>query len=443
VSDDALARQKAEQNMARLSTATRAFISRTRNEAHVIMRELVDPDGETVASLVDGEATAGAMALLLPMDLITWETWMLGQIGDRDELDLDVNTHHDLWFQFGSWIGETLKDRHGGFWLLHTDDPHNWRVGFTKILLEIAPHQFAEKLLRSGEGFGRRMISEIERIRQGHETQAESEGGKAKDKYGPQHYARLHNVPLAQWMVLDLARVHSLWREKPAGELREAVQKDGKRLPAQNAPILAKLDEAFAQLDAAKPAGDQQVDRNVFEAVAQIVGLRRATQPVAVDMMEKIVLPTIHLGVPSQFPPLGGDDIETIKKGTDLYAVFVDVVPYAHQAEEGGFLGTFAQKDMSTPYPDRLNLEVGKGDWVAINPASLKPLLDKFEPQRLLGKFDEFVAYVRKQEGVPRLADTGRKLAEGVMRAVLELKACVQGMQAGHALVFRLLPPPG
>jgi hypothetical protein len=443
VSDEAQARQKAEQHMARLATGTRSFISRTRNEAHVIMRELVDPEGDTVASLVDGEAAAGAMSLLLPMDLITWETWVLGQIGDRDELDLDVNTHQDLWFQLGAWIGETLKDRHGGFWLLATDDPHNWRIGFSKILLEIAPHQFAEKLLRSGEGFGRRMVSEIERIRQAHDAQAEAEGGKSKDKYGPQHYARLHTVPLAQWLVLDLARIRSLWSEKPAGELREAVQKEGKKLSAQNAPVLARLDEAFSQLDATKPAGEQQVERNLYEAVAQIVGLRRATQPVAVDMVEKIVLPTVHMGIPAQFPPLGADDIEAIKKGTDLYAVFVDVVPYANQAEEGGFLGTFSPKDMSTPYPDRQNLEVGKGDWVVINPTTLKPLLDKFEPQRLLRKYEEFVAYVRQQEGVPRLPDTGRKLAEGVMRAVLELKACVQGLQAGQALVFRLLPPPG
>ena len=426
----------------KLVSGARSFADRARSQAGVDVRELIDPDGDSVASLVDAETSAGAAALALPIDVITFDSWVLGHTGDRDELDLDVNTHKDIWFGLGAWIGEALRMRHGGFWLFGGEDPHAWRLGFSKILMEIAPHVFAERLLRSGQGMTRRMLSEMERIRTTHEEQAAQEGGKAKDKYAPQHYSRLHSVPLAQWLVLDMPRISTLWSKTPAEALRATIAEAGKKLPPQNAPILAKIDDALGKLEPDKPAQGQTPERGLYEAVAQIAALRRATAPVAIDILEKIVLPALHMGMPQNFPPLGEDDIENVRKGTDLFAVMVDVVPFAHQAQEGGFLGTFAQEDMATPYPDRQNLELGKGDWVGINPARLRPLLEGWSENKLLLCFEKFVAYVATQPGVPRLGEVSRALAESSARAIVDLRAATQQLQDGGMLVFRLLPPP-
>lgn len=433
---------RGDEAMGKLVAGASSFADRVRAQAGVDVRELIDPDGEAVASLVDVEGSAGAAALALPIDVITFDSWVLGNIGDRDELDLDVGAHRDLWFAFGAWIGEALRMRHGGFWLLPAEDPMSWRLGFSKILLEIAPHVFAERLLRAGQGMTRRMLAEIERIRTLHEEQADADGGKAKDRYAPQHYARLHSVPLAQWMVLDIARVGAVWGKDDAAKLRALVADEGKKLPPQNAPILAKVDEALAKLEADKPAAQQINDRGLYEAVAQIVGLRRATAPVAVDILEKIVLPALHMGVPDKFPPLGEDDLASIKKGTDLFAVMVDVVPFQHQAQEGGFLGAFTAEDMTTPYADRGNLELGKGDWVGINPGRIRPMLEKLDPNKLLLAFERFVDYVGKQPGVPRLGEVGRALAESTARCLMDLRAAVGSLGEGKLLVFRLLPPP-
>jgi hypothetical protein len=435
-------RARGEATLGRIVAGASSFADRVRSQAGVDVRELIDPDGEAVASLVDVEGSAGAAALALPIDVITFDSWVLGNIGDRDELDLDVESHKELWFGFGAWIGEALRMRHGGFWLLAGDDPLGWRLGFSKILLEIAPHVFAERLLRAGQGMTRRLLSEIERIRGLHEEQAQQDGGKAKDRYAPQHYARLHTVPLAQWMVLDMPKIAAAWAKKTAGELRALVAAEGKKLPPQNAPILAKVDETIAKLDPAKPAAGQLADRGLYEAVAQIVGLRRATAPVAVDVLEKVVLPALHMGIPDKLPPLGEDDLENVKKGTDLFAVMVDVVPFAHPAQEGGFLGALAAEDMTTPYADRGNLELGKGDWVGINAARLRPMLEKFDANKLLLAFEKFADYVAKQPGAPRLPEVGRALAESTARALLDLRAAVLGLGEGHMLVFRLLPPP-
>src|SRR5262249_3174140 len=151
-----------------------------------------------------------------------------------------------------------------------------------------------------------------------HEEQAATEGGKAKDKYAPQHYARLHQVPLAQWLALDVARLQKLWAQGPAKDLRVAVAADGKRLPPQNAPILAKIDDTLGKRDGEKPAAAQTNARGLYEAVGQVTALRRATAPIAIDVLEKIVLPALHMGAPTGFPPLGDDDVENVKKGIDL-----------------------------------------------------------------------------------------------------------------------------
>ncbi len=436
-------REKIEATLAKMAESAKQFATRLRHEAGIDMAEMIDPEGEAIMSLVDAEGSAGAMSLAQPIDLITFETWMLGQIGDRDELDLDVNTHHDLWLGLGAWVAETVRERHGAFWLIGGEDPRAWRMGFARVLLEVQPHVFAERLLRSGAGCAKRLIAEIERIRQQHVAADEAEGGTAKDKYQPQHYARLHSVPMAQWMVFDMGRLHGAWTQAPVADLVKIISEAGKRLPPQNAPVVEQVVAAFATLDQALPAAGQITDRHLFEAVAQITSMKRVTGPLAVDVLEKLVLPALHMGAPDKFPPLGDDDVEQVKKGNDLFAVMVDVVPFAHQAEEGGFLGTFAPTDLGTPYPDRSDLQIGKGDWVMVNPARLKPLIEHFDPQKLLTSFEKFVGYVHAQPGVPRAKDVSRGLAETAARALAELKACVvAAAPQGSALVFRLLPPP-
>lgn len=427
----------------RLQTSARSFSGKAEGQAAIDLRALIDPEGEAVASLVDDELSPGAAALALPIDLITFETWVLGHLGDRDELDLDVNTHEEVWFGLGAWMGETLRARHGGFWLFAEEDPRTWRVGFSKIMLEIAPHAFAEKLLQAGQGLGKRVVGEIDRIRQMHEEQAEKVPEAKKDRYQPQDYARMHQVPLSQWMVLELAQVVPAWAEKPTSELRETIKTAGAKLPPQNAPILGAIDDALGKLDQAKPAGPQVGDRGLYEAVAQVIGLRKATTPIPVDVMERVVFPAAHMGVPAGFPELDEDDTALVVEGEDLFAVMTEVVPWAHPGEDEGLFQTFAPDDLGTPYTDRRNLDVGKGEWVAVNPNKLAPMLEKYDPQKLLEAFDRFVEHVGRIEGIPRRKDNPRTLAETTARVLLELRACVGGLKQGHALVFRLLPPPG
>ncbi len=438
------ARERVEKAIVELREGSFRFASKVRGQASLILEELIDPDGEAVMTLADVEGDAGALALALPLDLITFETWLLGQVGDQEELDLKNTSHWETWFNYGAWIGETMRRRHGGHWLIMNDDPVSWRLGFSKILLEIAPHQFAEQLLRMGQGGARRMVSELERLRQMHAEQQEKDGGQEIDRFTAQHYVRMHTMPLGQWMVMDLEQLARLWNRAATRDLVKQVRIAGKKIEGHSGAVVDRVATALEKADQDKPIAMQTGDRGLFEAVAQIVAMRRATAPVAMDVLEGMVMPAMHTGIPDAFPPIDDDDLTLMRKGAELFVVFLEMVPHKYPAEDGGFLNTIPHAELKTPYADRQNLEVGKGDWVIVNPVYFKKMLLEFDSKRLLDKYDEFVKYLRADPRAPRRRDDGRMLAETVARALADLRACVVAAAKDElALMFRLLPPPG
>ncbi|MBP9202963.1 MAG: hypothetical protein KBG28_03180 [Kofleriaceae bacterium] len=438
------ARERFERAMTELREGAYRFAQRAREECEVLLEELIDPEGETVANIAEVEGDQGAGALAQSLELIQFDTWLFGQIGDKEELDLKDQAHWAVWFQFGAWIGETIRRRHGGNWLLLAEDPHTWRIGFSKVLLEIAPFMFAEQLIRMGSGATRRMVTEVDRLWTAHEEQKEKDGGKEVDRFVAQHYIRMHTVPLGQWMAMDFQRLGQLWTKAPVRDLIAAITESAPRLGAANAQIVEKVVEALTKANQDLPVAEQTRDRGLFEAIAQIVSLRRATAPIAIDILERVVMPALHVGLPETFPPLDEDDFATMRKGIELFAFFVDIVPHKFQADDEGFLGTIPHEQLSTPYADRNTLEIGKGDWVVINPAHFVPMLSELDPQKLLDRYDAFVTYLAELPDAPRRRDDGRMLAETAIRALADLKACVaMAAQNNDALLFRLLPPPG
>jgi hypothetical protein len=254
----------------------------------------------------------------------------------------------------------------------------------------------------------------------------------------------MHTVPLGQWLVMDFARLAKLWNEEPVEKLIAAVRERGPSLGPANAQVIEQVAAALGRAKQDAPVANQTTDRGLFEAVAQIVGLRRATQPVAIDILERIVMPALHVGIPEKFPPLDEDDLSNLRKGIEMFAFFTEVVPHKFQADDEGFLGTIPHDQLTTPYKDRNVLEIGKGDWVVVNPAHFIPMLEQFDPQGLLDKYDEFVAYVRSIPEAPHRRDDGRMLAEIAARSLADLKGAVaMTVTEGLALLFRLLPPPG
>jgi hypothetical protein len=437
-------KERFERAMTELREGAYRFASRARGQSELIIEELVDPEGETVESLAEHEGDQGALALAQSLELITFDTWLFGQIGDKDQLDLKAEDHWEVWFTFGAWIAETMRRRHGGHWMLMGDDPHTWRIGFSKIFLEIAPFVFAEQLLRMGSGATRKMVTEIERIRQLHEEQRDKNNGRELDRFLAQHYIRMHTVPLGQWMAMDFAGLAKLWNDEPASKMVETIKELGPRLGPQNAQVVEQLVTALSKAKQDTPVAKQTSDRGLFEAIAQVVALRQATAPIAIDILERIVMPALHVGLPEKFPPLDDDDLAKLRKSVEMFAFFVEVVPHKYKADDEGFLGTIPHEELRSPYADRNVLEIGKGDWVIVNPGHFAPMLREFDPQKLLDKYDEFVKYLSTLPDAPRRRDDGRMLAETTARALADLKMCLGvATKNNDVLLFRLLPPAG
>ncbi len=437
-------RERYDRAVERIREGAYRFASKVRGQAGIVLDELLDPEGEAIATLADVEGDAGALALAMPLELITLETWLFGQIGDQEQLDLDIGAHQELWFNFGAWIGETMRLRHGGHWLVPSDEPKGWRLGFSKIMLEVVPWVFAEQLLRMGNGAAKKLVGEIEKLRGRHEEQKQKDNGQEIDRFTAAHYIHLHTTPLGQWMVMDLKLLSRLWSQAAARDLVKEVRKAGKRLGDDNAPIINQVAEALEKADQDKPIGPQTGDRGLFEAIAQIVALRRTTQPIAIDLIEAMIMPAMHMGIPETFPPLDDDDLGVLRKGAEIFALFVECIPYKTPADEQGFLRSIPHDDLASPYGSQHQLDVGKGDWVLVNPSRMKKMLLDFDSKRLLAKYDEFVAYLRANPSAPRRRDDGRHFAELVARALADLRACVvAAAQDDLQLLFRLLPPPG
>ena len=111
---ESAARERFERAMNELREGAYRFSARARDQSELIIEELIDPEGDTVASIAEVEGDQGAVALAQSLELITFDTWLFGQIGDKDQLDLKQEEHWEVWFSYGAWIGETMRRRHGG-----------------------------------------------------------------------------------------------------------------------------------------------------------------------------------------------------------------------------------------------------------------------------------------------------------------------------------------
>src|SRR5205085_1938749 len=122
--------------------------------------------------------------------------------------------------------------------------------------------------------------------------------------------------------AMDFARLAKLWNEEPVEKLIAAIRERGPALGPANTPVIEQICAALGRANQDSPVSKQTTDRGLFEAIAQVVALRRATQPVAIDIMERIVMPALHVGIPEKFPPLDDDDLSSLRKGLEMFAFY-------------------------------------------------------------------------------------------------------------------------
>jgi hypothetical protein len=234
-------------------------------------------------------------------------------------------------------------------------------------------------------------------------------------------------APVGQWMSMDLARITKLWKVEPTSTLITAVNESGPRLGSSNTSIVEQVTSALAAARQSEPIGTQTADRGLFEAIAQIVGLRRATAPVAIDVLERSVMPVLRV-----------DLSRPVEDGTDtqleLFELFVTRA--SKRSAQQGLLGVVPDAALSTPYPDGTPISVADGDFTLVATAPLVAQLDRYDEVKLGAKYDDFVKRVKRRDG-------DRVLFEIATRALADLRECVNtALLNREQLLFRVLPPP-
>jgi hypothetical protein len=236
--------------------------------------------------------------------------------------------------------------------------------------------------------------------------------------------------PVGQWMAIDLGRVTKLWTTEPASKLLAAVKADAPRLSADVAPIVDQVASAIARARQDEPIGKQTSDRGLFEAIAQIVGLRRATAPVAIDLLERVAMPAIAIDATAAVSAPSRSDLT----GVEMFEMFV--AQTGKRTVVKGLLGSIPDSDQSTPYADGKSIDVRDGDWVVVATAPLAAHLASYEQRTLVAQYGRFLAR-------SKLRDDDRVLLDATTRALSDLAGCVSAaVMNRHALVFRVLPPP-
>ena len=66
-----------------------------------------------------------------------------------------------------------------------------------------------------------------------------------------------------------------LWNEEPVSKLIAELKEKGPRLGPQNAQVVEQVVTALAKAKPDQPVAKQTTDRGLFEAIAQIIALRR------------------------------------------------------------------------------------------------------------------------------------------------------------------------
>jgi biopolymer transport protein ExbD len=240
--------------------------------------------------------------------------------------------------------------------------------------------------------------------------------------------------PLGQWMSMDLDRVTKLWKAEPAAKVIAALTEGGPRLGADHAWVVEQVKSTVARARLDQPLGKQTADRGLFEAIASIVGLRRATVPVAIDLLERDVMPALQIDATAAVSPPSQAEVAKPQTGVELFELFV--ARASKRTAVKGLLGAIPDADVSTPYADDKAIEIRDGDWVVVATAPLAARLKSYDQRKLVAQYDRFVAR-------STLRDDDRVLVETSAHALADLAACVATVvQNRDALVFRVLPPP-
>lgn len=320
-----------------------------------------------------------------------------------------------------------LNAEHKAFWFPYRETPEGASLGFPEALIMLSPFGAVVDALRSAR---LDKLSEVEKEIRGALAQVKFSGQASGVRLAPEDYLRLFDPAFVQLVALDGAKAKSTWGLTPSRlsiDLRDAIGRAGKLSAEVKKQLEQQFVTALARLDAGKPLL-QQVTRapRIVESMGLLFASTASTGAAAEEFWTDVAFPLLFVGAPATFPPLDAEELELAKQGVDPLFLFLDVVPYQHQAPEEGLLGAFPASSLGLPDP--AFEQVHQLRLIKVGLEALGKPLAEFDPARTRDAIQRFGELVRQKTGpVPagQGADEAKVMIDAALQLLGDLKALV------------------
>ncbi len=328
-------------------------------------------------------------------------------------------------------LAERLHVACQAFFFPHRETPEGASLGFPDALVMLSPFGAVVDALRAAR---LERLGDVEKeIRTSlASVKFSAAGGGAPLKLTPEDYLRLFDPGFVQLVALDGAKAKQTWDLTPGRlqvDLREAIGRAAQLPPEVKKQLEAQLVGALSRLEAGKPL-IQQVARSgrLVETMGLLYATTGSTGAAAEEFWSDVVLPLLFGGAPATFPKLEAQELELARQGVDPMFLFLEVVPYTHQApDEEGLLGAFPASSLQLPDPafqGQTQLRL-----IKVDPAPLKPALDQLDEKKTREAIARFGDAVKAALGgslpSPQGAEEAKLMLDASLTLLGELKKLV------------------
>ena len=356
--------------------------------------------------------------------------------------DVARGEHQVVALGLAAALAERLHASSQAFFFPFRETPEGASLGFPDALVMLSPFGAVVDALRAAK---LEKLSDVEKeIRTAlAQVKFSAAGGGAGLKLMPEDYMRLFDPGFVQLVAIDAAKAQQTWALTPGRlqvDLRDAVARAAQLSAEVKKQLESQLLGALARMDAGKPLL-QQVTRSprLVESMGLLFGTTGTTGAAAEEFWSDVVMPLLFVGAPATFPPLEAQELDLARQGVDPLFLFLEVVPYQHQApDEEGLLGAFPATALSLPDPAFQGIPQLR--LIKVDPATLRTPLAQFDPQKTREAIARFGDAVKAKLGAALPAGPGAEEARLMLDAALTLLAEVKKLLAtGKDLYVRRL----
>jgi hypothetical protein len=336
-------------------------------------------------------------------------------------------------------FADRLMAAHPAFWFPNRESPEGAMLGFAEALIVLSPYAAA------ADALSRAQLSQLDT------TISQIRQGIGQAKFAPQaaanppvrltaiDYARLFDPGFVQLMVLDLDKAKSAWDsppEKLIRDIRDAVNRSGDQLSAQaRGQLEGQLVGSLSRLPPGKPVRQNgEGAARLLELLGQLFGTVEGSGAAPEEFWGQVVFPLAFTGTPTKFPELDDEEIAAAKKGVDLLAFWLDLIPHQVPAPEEGVLGAFEMEGASLPAPELG--QAGPPRLIQVMPGKLKEAIEGFDVAQLRPTMERFAEQVSTQAGQkPQFAEDSAQMFDAACVLLGETKRLIAASKVGNQVL--------